>query len=509
MHFQQTEQSSADIEFLHQLDSYCLNIHRSLHHDEIAAVVVNDARALLQVDRVSLCALAGRKCIAKAISGQDRVVVRSTAVKHLEKLATAVADTGEPLRYDGQSTSFANDDQLAEYVAESQARVILIVPLTQNPRRLIDLQNPEPAREDAERTIGYLIIEQFAANELTPELEARTLAVASHAANALQNVRQHNRIFLLPMLTWIGTMLGWFEGKKRWAAIALLSVMAAFTLACFLLPWQYRVSARGTLMPSIRQELYSPWDAQVAEIFVRDGQDVKRDEPLLQLKSSELSIQRVQTLTELSELKKQIASLNLQAEDARRANEFIAEARLQGEISRSEVLLAGTQAQLDLVDQRLASLLIKSPVDGTVAAFDVQQLLADRPVARGENLLQIADLSSDWRLELAIPEHRSGHVLAASTQSDTPLEVDFVLATDIERRLSGQLERVGTRVNESEESGGAMVQGIVGLDESTQQHLSVKRIGSEVHAKLHCGRRSLGYVLFGDVIEFVATRIWL
>jgi hypothetical protein len=33
------------------------------------------------------------------------------------------------------------------------------------------------------------------------------------------------------------------------------------------------------------------------------------------------------------------------------------------------------------------------------------------------------------------------------------------------------------------------------------------RIGAEVRAKISCSDRSLGYVLFGDVIEFIQKRL--
>ena len=35
------------------------------------------------------------------------------------------------------------------------------------------------------------------------------------------------------------------------------------------------------------------------------------------------------------------------------------------------------------------------------------------------------------------------------------------------------------------------------------------RIGAEVRAKINCGEKSLGYVLFGDVVEFVQKYFWL
>ena len=36
-----------------------------------------------------------------------------------------------------------------------------------------------------------------------------------------------------------------------------------------------------------------------------------------------------------------------------------------------------------------------------------------------------------------------------------------------------------------------------------------RRIGADVRAKINCGKRSLGYVLFGDVVEFVQKHLWL
>ncbi len=45
--------------------------------------------------------------------------------------------------------------------------------------------------------------------------------------------------------------------------------------------------------------------------------------------------------------------------------------------------------------------------------------------------------------------------------------------------------------------------------EPTGQALPEYRIGAEVNAKVHCGQRSLFYVLFGDVVEFIRKRLWL
>ena len=43
---------------------------------------------------------------------------------------------------------------------------------------------------------------------------------------------------------------------------------------------------------------------------------------------------------------------------------------------------------------------------------------------------------------------------------------------------------------------------------NNQKSLSSPEIGADVRAKIGCGKRSLGYVLFGDVIEFCQRRFW-
>lgn len=511
MHFHQLEHIVVDADFLSMLNAFTLDLHRSLDTAEVTGIAVNDARALLDVDRVSLGIRAGRRCLLKAISGQDKVVVRSSSVKLLERIAAEVFVSAQPYRYDGSGGSEPSLPQaslLAEYVAEAQAQVILVLPLIVKPGALVDAERDLRRQRKTDRVVGCLVLEQFSANEPDPALEQRGHLVAAHVANALANVRRHNAIFMLPLLTAIGTLLRWFEGKRFWAAICILACAASFVVACFLVPWEYRASASGVLVPVVRKETYAPWDANVEKIFVREGQRVKPGDPLLQLSSDELRTGVVKARAEAREMRKLVESLSLQAEDARRLGDNTTAIQLQGQISSVEVQYQGALETLTILEERLESLLLKAGIEGIVATFDIEQLLADRPVKRGENLLQIASADGPWQLELAVPEHRCGHVVNAMEEVGE-LHVDFVLATGVENRHSGRLTHLGTRVDESEESGGAAVQAIVELDDLGQESLSDRRIGAEVHAKVRCGKRSLGYVLFGDVIEFLARRFWL
>ena len=80
-----------------------------------------------------------------------------------------------------------------------------------------------------------------------------------------------------------------------------------------------------------------------------------------------------------------------------------------------------------------------------------------------------------------------------------------MLATATEATYKGSLESLSTR-SVASESEGTVVPVFVALADPTP---TAPRIGAEVKAKIDCGRASLGYVWFGDVIEFLRKWFWL
>jgi hypothetical protein len=167
--------------------------------------------------------------------------------------------------------------------------------------------------------------------------------------------------------------------------------------------------------------------------------------------------------------------------------------------------MRGLKARIDRIQQQIASLTVTAPFAGTVATFQLEQLLFHRPVAKGERLLEILDEAGDWHLELDLPENRLGHLLVAQLKSPSQnLPVDFVLATRPEDSFTGTLKTTASRTDVSVEEG-SIVKVQVAVDKT---QLPNCRIGAEVQGKIHCGDKSLFYVLFGDVVEFVQRHVW-
>jgi hypothetical protein len=163
----------------------------------------------------------------------------------------------------------------------------------------------------------------------------------------------------------------------------------------------------------------------------------------------------------------------------------------------------GLQTQLELHERLMAGLLLTSPISGRVVTWDVDQLLSGRPVQRGAVLLNVAQPEGAWEVELQMPEDRMGHVERARIAQGRELPVRFVLATDPGTTLQGVVQEIehGAEVRGAE---GSTVLVHVAFD---QRELASPRYGAEVVARVHCGRRSLGYVWLHDVWAFVQKRI--
>jgi multidrug efflux pump subunit AcrA (membrane-fusion protein) len=165
--------------------------------------------------------------------------------------------------------------------------------------------------------------------------------------------------------------------------------------------------------------------------------------------------------------------------------------------------IAGLEAQQAILEQQQAELEVRSPMDGEVLTWNPQSLLEARPLARGQILLTIGDLAGPWQLELRVPDRRVAHVLAARQRADNALPVSFLMASDPARTHRGELDRLGLRTEISERDG-AFVLATVALDREQIQPLVP---GAGVTAKIYCGRRSLGYVWFHDLLD--AVRRWI
>ena len=116
--------------------------------------------------------------------------------------------------------------------------------------------------------------------------------------------------------------------------------------------------------------------------------------------------------------------------------------------------------------------------------------------------MTVADESQSWILDLRVADHDVGHVLAAR-QTQAQLPIQFVLATQPAVVHVAAVDQIGewTDLEKGADPGvevTARIENSAGL---------AVRPGATVTAKIHCGRRQLGYVWFRHLIELVRSKI--
>jgi len=482
-----------------QFDQFAQRAHQSLGLDETAYTIANDGRRVVGCDRLSVLVRRGRGYRVEATSGVDEVERRSQAISAIERLATRAAATGEPLWYDDGIADLPDELQqpLDAYLEQSHARLVAVVPLLERATR----------EDHSPRVIGVLVADHFEAAADPDLIRQRLLAVADHASLALENAVLHSRMPLarvgraLAGVRWLG------EARQLPKTLLAAGVLVAVAAALWLIPADFEIEARGELQPVLRREVFAADDGIVEELLVDQGRKVLADEPLVQLRKPELDLESRRVTGEIRTAEKKLAAVRaerLQDRPAGENNRGRDAHEMAAEEEQLKEQLKGLAEQERLLAEQRGALTLRSPIAGQAITWDMEQLLAARPVKRGQALLTVADLNGPWQLELHVADDRAGYVLAARDALEPSLPVTFKLASDPDHEFEGRIAGVAlaTELDEAQESSLR-----VNVDFVRDKTLQV-RPGATAVAKIYCGRRSLGFVWFHDLYDYLRSLWW-
>jgi multidrug efflux pump subunit AcrA (membrane-fusion protein) len=482
-----------------RLEQFLAELHKSLDLQATSLTLVNEARRLVECDRVSLALPQGSGYRLAAISGLDNVDRRTEQASLLTKVVTASLQTGEALWQGAESTSLAAqiDEPLQAYVDRSHTKAIGIVPLMRN-----------VSQQGEAACIGALVFEQMTDDRWSETLRRRAEAVVQYATPAVAHALEHDRIFLRQLWTWAG------DWRKRWNAsirtksAVIGGVVLAMALLLAVVPAPFDIAAKGKVLPGRSWEIFAPQSGTIVNVPVRHGQQVHAGDLLVELSNTEIDVQ-------LSELqgRQRVAQEQLDAyqrallDSGRSGKPRLSagdESRLGGEVLQLRQTLSGLTREIELVREKQKSLAVRAEHAGEVVTWQVEQLLQRRPVQMGQSLLTVIDPQGPWELELSLPERRLKHI--DSVGSDA-IEATFMLSTLPGREFRGRVLEIERSAEVRGEEGNTVLVRVA-FDAA---ELPPLRSDTTVTARLHCGRRSLGYVWFCDLIEAVQTKVlfWL
>lgn len=167
-------------------------------------------------------------------------------------------------------------------------------------------------------------------------------------------------------------------------ALLMLAVVLVFSVTT----GDYRVSARTVIEGAVQRAAVAPFDGYVAESQVRAGDTVYRGQVLCRLDEKDLRLEQTRWTSEREQLLRKHRQAFATADRP-------AMAVLAAQVGQAE-------AQLTLVEDKLARATLVAPFDGIVVSGDLSQLLGT-PVEQGKLLFEIAPLDA-YRVILQVDE---------------------------------------------------------------------------------------------------------
>jgi transcriptional regulator with GAF, ATPase, and Fis domain len=267
-----------------QVESFAREVHASLDPRLTAATIANEARRLVGCDRATVAVLHGRRAQVEAISGQEVFDRRATAVARLQRLASSVAATGESMWYAGDTSELAPQVEVAlqAYVDHAHPKTVAVVPLACAP----SADTAAPARP-----LGVLVLEHFDQSPPREEVLRQAELVAAHAATALGNALEHDRLFLMPLWKALGRAAWVVRARNLPKTLAAAVVAGACAAALALVPADFELEGRGTLEPVVRREVFAQIDGDITAVHVQHGNRVKKGALLAELRNVDLEVQ--------------------------------------------------------------------------------------------------------------------------------------------------------------------------------------------------------------------------
>ncbi len=491
------------------LEGFTRAAHSSLDPRLAAYTIANEGRRLIGCDRVTVALSKGGKCKVQAISGQETFDSRANTVYLLNRLATVTVAGGEDLWYTGDTSDMAPqvEEAVQAYIDESQSKLVAVLPLVR------PVEDEESENHVHRPPLGALIVEQIDDVRQQEGFPKRVEVVRDHSCMALANAVEHQNLFLMPLWRAIGRASFVVQARTLPKTLAISGAVLVALLALIFAPGDFELEGRGALQPVKRRDVFAHSSGVVDYVKVRHGDEVKKGTPLVELHNMELEVEqarlrgeRLETIEELTAMQTRLLSGRLSPAE---------KDQIAGHKRQLVQSLKNLNDQIELHDKKIEQLQVASPIAGEVVTCNVYDRLIKRPVERGQLLMTVADPSGEWELEVNMPEDRIGHItreqLARANQAreqgkqPEPLTVEFILATDPGTTYEGKVLNIQHRAEVHGEEGN-MVLIRVAIDKNIlpPRHLLP---GAGVVARVRCGSRSIGYVWFHELIEFVQSRI--
>lgn len=209
------------------------------------------------------------------------------------------------------------------------------------------------------------------------------------------------------------------RGHASFKLGAVAVAVAAVVLA--VAEMEYRVTAKSVIEGVVQRAAVAPFRGFVVSAPVRAGAHVRQGQLLAEFDDRDLRLEQARYRSEAEQAEQKYHDANARRDRA---------AAVQASAQQRQA-----QAQLDLVNEKLARSRISAPIDGLVVSGDLSQLLGS-PIEQGQTLFEVAPLDA-YRVILRVnerdigelkPDQRGQLVLTGLSKEPLPFSVRTITA---------------------------------------------------------------------------------
>lgn len=428
-----------------------------------ALAVANELASRLGCDRVSVGFESAGQVTPLVMSNTASFDKRSDLVRWVGQAMDEVLDLGVAVVFPAPA-----DDELGSLAHADSARQLSVAAMLS-----------VAVRHEAQ-TVGVLSFERNVGPPFSDEERelAAALAVMLGPVWALQ--RANERGLVGRLRDGLRDGLREVMGPSRPGLKLGASVMGLFMV--FIALWQtdHRISARTAVEGSTQLAAVAPFDGFLAEALVRAGETVKKGQTLARLDDRDLKLERSRWGAEREQLQRRYQVAQAQADRA-------AMGVLAAQMNQAE-------AQLSLVEERLARATVVAPYDGVVVSGDLSQKIGS-PVETGRLLFEVAPLQG-YRVMLEVDDRDIARL--ATGQGG-----ELVLSGMPDRRLGITVKRITPVATQRDGSNLFAVEATI--EGGAPPGL---RPGMEGIGKVVVGERSLLWIWTHGFFDWLRLSMW-
>lgn len=433
---------------------------------------VEHASSLLPETRISVCSRLEDACRVMAISGTSQPDTSAAAVRLIEQIAWEL--------------NLA--ERTGRWIATADATVLPTLITRCASAGIVQLRC-DAIQMDTRSVSQTVLVERF-----NPQWDDRAETLLRTLVSGYQSAVQRRKF---PSTRAVPQ--GFLKSPARKIGAVLLGCL----LALLIIPARFEIEVQGQLFPQERRRIFAPDDGLIEEVIIESDQRVTVGASLLKIRNPERELELNRVLGEI-----ETTASRLQAIRTMRSGtgglSAIELAELGSEEQQMEQKLKALREEQGLVEKQIASLTLTAPIEGIVYQRRLQEQLTKRPVQRGQMLLEIGSDSGGWQLELLVPDTVAGYVRQAAVNQ--PPRVEYLRAGQLQGSASAAVSSIALA---SHLEDGQL--GCLAFADVTTTSAADFRPGESVTARIDCGRRSLGFVWFRELIEFCQKKMfaWL